>query len=111
MTKQHKYISVPTESPSKYEQMPDGLDGYWWETKHVICIPAVSSKHEGDGTFTTWLTGLEAKGKLIFFPTIISARLDSILTKRGYGLAITAEVDEFFGCRIAGLAKCCSQQV
>jgi len=77
-------IKVPDAHPDKYLDMPEGLEGYWWETDNQICIPLVASKNEGDGTFSNWLNELEGKGKLIFFPTIVSARLDHILRKRGY---------------------------
>lgn len=81
------------ESPDRYLDMPEGLDGYWWETDENVCVPVVISKHEGNGTFSRWLEILEAKNKTIFFPTIISARLDMILRKRGYqdGFVIDGE--------------------
>lgn len=77
-------IKVSSESPDKYKNMPPGLSGYWWETEHLICVPLVEAKQEGDGTFTKWLTVLDKKHKTIFFPTIVSGRLDFILRKHGY---------------------------
>lgn len=74
-----KLIVVPEEHPDKYKEMPSGLDGYWWETSKVICVPFVENLNEGDGSFSKWLTELESKNKIVFFPTIVSARLDFIL--------------------------------
>ena len=79
-----EYRITPKEDPEKYLEMPEGLKGYWWEAEHLICIPVVISPNEGEGTFSRWLKELEAKGKVIFFPTLVSARLDSILRLRGY---------------------------
>jgi len=95
-------IRVPDASPDKYLAMPYGLDGYWWETDTQIRIPLVENKNEGDGTFSRWLTELEGKGKLIFFPTIVSARLDTILRKRGYKEAFAEDGEMGY---IDGLAK------
>ena len=82
-------LLVPDEHPDKYLDMPEGLQGYWWETEHLVCVPFVASKQEGSGIFSKWLDELETKGKWIFFPTIISARLDAILRKRGYVEAVS----------------------
>lgn len=79
-----EYKLVPKEEPKKYFDTPEGLWGYWWETEHLICIPVVESENEGSGTFSKWLKELEKKGKVVFFPTIVSARLESILRARGY---------------------------
>jgi len=95
-------IEVPDVHPESYLDMPEGLSGYWWETDSQICIPFVANKKQGDGTFSKWLMELEAKGKLIFFPTIISARLDVILRKRGYKDAFV--IDKEMGL-VDGLAK------
>ena len=75
---------VPEEDPDKYNDMPEGLSGYWWETSHLICIPVVISEVEGSGVFSKWLDELGSKGKVVFFPTIISAKLNAILRSRGY---------------------------
>jgi len=95
-------IQVPSEHPSKYNKMTKGLSGYWWETDNLICIPLVQSKNEGDGKFTEWLQVLELKGKMIFFPTIVSGRLDYILKKRGYQDAVVMDRDVGV---VTGLAK------
>ena len=97
-----KVIPVPDAHPDKYLDMPQGLEGYWWETDNQICVPFVENRNEGDGTFSKWLTELESKGKLIFFPTIISARLDAILRKRGYQDAFVIDKEMGF---VDGLAK------
>jgi hypothetical protein len=78
------FVEVPDDSPTHYKKMPKDLEGYWWETDTQICVPVVSNKHEGNGAFSDWLKRLERKHKLIFFPTIVSARLDAILRKKGY---------------------------
>ena len=95
-------LVIPDEHPDKFLDMPEGLDGYWWETEHLVCVPSVASKREGSGIFSNWLNELEAKGKTVLFPTIISARLDAILRSRGY---VDAGVnDEYLGF-VDGLAK------
>lgn len=94
-------IKVPDAHPDKYLDMPEGLNGYWWETEKQICVPFVLNTNEGDGTFSKWLTEIETKGKLIFFPTIISARLNAILRKRDYKDAFIVDKEMGF---IDGLA-------
>ena len=86
-------IQIGNELPVKYNDMPSGLIGYWWETEHQICVPLVESVNEGDGTFSKWLDELKAKGKTIFFPTVVSGRLDTILRKRGYKEAFVMDRD------------------
>lgn len=107
MNTKAKYIKIPDENPTKFNDMPAGLGGYWWETVNKICIPFVENEHEGDGTFSRWLKELEAKHKIIFFPTIISARLDAILRARGYQDA--GVNDDQLGCWVDGLAKDCTE--
>jgi hypothetical protein len=75
---------VPNVTPTEYQKPPETLSGYWWEESSVICIPFIESKQEGKGNLSRWLGTLESRGKIVFFPTVISARLDSILRKRGY---------------------------
>ncbi|GAI70410.1 unnamed protein product [marine sediment metagenome] len=82
-------IKTPDEHPDKYLDMPQGLEGYWWETEHLICVPFVESRNEGAGNFSRFLEDIESKGKMVFFPTIVSARLDAILRKRGYTEAVS----------------------
>ena len=82
-------LKTPDEHPDKYLDMPQGLEGYWWETEHLICVAFVASRNEGAGNFSRFLNDIEAKGKVVFFPTIISARLDAILRARGYVEAIS----------------------
>lgn len=97
-------LKIGDEHPTKFNDMPAGLNGYWWETEHQICVPFIESQHEGNGTFTKWLDILEGKGKTIFFPTVISARLDFILRNRKYIDAFM--LDKEFG-HVNGLGKVC----
>ena len=82
------------ETPTCYKDMPDGLSGYWWETEHYICVPVVIAEKEGDGAFSKWLRHLEAKGKIVHFPTVISSKLESILRTRGYVDSLAEFSDE-----------------
>lgn len=97
------YYLVPNEHPTHFKNMPkdSDLDGYWWETVNLICIPLIESTRKG--AFSEWLTKLEAKGKLIFIPGIINARLYERLLKRGYVPAGCE--DEMLGF-VDGLAWC-----
>lgn len=90
---------VPDETPDKYLVMPEGLEGYWWETKGLICIPFVEA-HK-NGAFSSFLKDICSRGKVVFFPTIISARLDVILRAKGFEDA--GVLDTFFGF-VDGLA-------
>lgn len=73
----------PTDHPTgKYQEMSDGLEGYWWETEKQVCIPWVFS-HD-PRAFLHFLKAQEAKGKAVVFPTIINARLAKLLLLRGY---------------------------
>ena len=74
--------AIPDEHPDKFLDMPEGLGGYWWETDNLVCIPFVEARKEG--AFSAFLKELNGKGKIIFFPTLISAKLDSILRSKGY---------------------------
>lgn len=102
MRKKVKFIEIPDVHPDKFLDMPPGLDGYWWETEEQICVPFIENRNEGDGTFSKWLKELENKSKLIFFPTIVSARLDAILRKKGYIDAFVIDKEMGF---MDGLAK------
>ena len=83
----------------KYLDMPPGLDGYWWETDDFICVPVVIAKRKG--AFSLFLKELSAKNKTIFFPTIISAKLDALLRAKGFQDAYIK--DEMMGI-VDGLA-------
>tara|TARA_Y100000310_G_scaffold204700_1_gene204929 strand:- start:3136 stop:3642 length:507 start_codon:yes stop_codon:yes gene_type:complete len=69
-------------SPEKYIGMPEGLDGYWWETETQICVADIHS-HDPQ-SFIRFLNVIERKGKPVFFPTLVNARLDRLLRLRGY---------------------------
>ena len=97
----NEIIEIPDAYPDKYLDMPEGLEGYWWETDNQICVPVVIAKNKGDGSFSKFLGDIENKGKLIFFPTIVSAKLDAILRKRGYRDAFV--LDKMMGI-VDGLA-------
>jgi len=79
--------------------MPPGLDGYWWETEHMVCVPLVQARQRG--VFLPWLMALERKGKPVFFPSVINARLQRLLALRGY---VGARVETDMGW-VSGFAK------
>ena len=81
--------------------MPDGLEGYWWETDHLVCVPLVIAK--AVGAFSKFLKEVEAKQKVVFFPSIVSAKLDSILRARGYTKAYA--LDHQLNEVVDGLAR------
>lgn len=92
---------VPEHSPpAGYQEPPKPLSGYWWETE-LVCVPVIFSS--SPSAFVRWLRHLEAKGKPVFFPTVINARLDALLRKRGYVEALTWSED--FGEWCSGLLK------
>ncbi len=99
------WIKVPDESPTVFLDAPEGLSGYWWETQHLICIPFIASMNPGDGTFASWIEQLQTKGKMIFFPTIISARLDRILRDHEFNNAFVINKDNEFIDGLAYLPK------
>ena len=84
-----------------YLPMSEGLDGYWWETDKVICVPLVIAKRPG--AFSEFLKVIEAKNKTVFFPCIVSARLDAILRARGYEDAFV--LDKEMNDVVDGLAR------
>ena len=73
---------LPNEQPQKYIAMPTGLGGYWWETEDMVCVPFVESYRRG--AFSLFLRRLAEKGKVVFFPTIVSAKLEAILVAKDY---------------------------
>jgi len=91
---------IPDEHPDKYLKMPDGLNGYWWETDNLICVAFVEAYKSG--AFSKFLKDIEARGKAVFFPIVVSARLEAILRTRGYVDAFTP--DKYFGV-VGGLAR------
>jgi hypothetical protein len=98
-------LVIPEQHPDKFIDMPPGLNGFWWESKDVICIPDVASLSEGSGNFSRWLRYIELKHKIVFFPTVVSARLEAILRGKGYTEAITEGLDSVFGEVVEGLGK------
>ena len=92
---------IPDETPAKYNEMPEGLEGYWWETDHLVCVPLVIAK--AAGTFSKFLKEVEAKQKVVFFPSIVSAKLDAILRAKGYVEAYA--FDHQFNEAVDGLAR------
>ena len=75
--------------PDTILQMPPDLGGYWWETDVFVCVPWVYSRDPG--AFLRFLRDIERKGKTVFFPTIINARLDRLLRLRGYQDAVAPD--------------------
>lgn len=92
-------IRLPDEHPSKYKKMPQGLEGYWWETDKMICVPVVIAQK--NGVFSSFLKDLMKSKKIIFFPCIVSAKLDAMLRAKGFQDAFV--VDEMMGL-VDGLA-------
>lgn len=93
---------VRAQEVSAFRSLPRPLGGYWWESEQVICVPVVWNTQPGDGSFGRFLQFIENKGKIVFFPTVISARLTSILRSRGYDDAFA--MDEHMGF-VDGLAR------
>lgn len=94
-------ITIPNEVPAKYKNLPYGLRGYWWETNNVICIPLVWAGSK-EGTFSSFLKMIDKRHKLLFFPSIVSARLGAILRAKGYQDAMV--YDDEMGA-VSGLAR------
>lgn len=69
--------------PESFLEGPPELDAstYWWETD-MVCVPWVMGNNPQ--AFLCWLRELEAKGKPVFFPTVINGRLDALLRHRDY---------------------------
>ena len=75
-------LIAPRAPSGPFGNVPEPMEGYWWETDFVV-IPWINSNghaHE----FLRWLHGLEAKAKPVLFPTVINTRLARLLEKRGY---------------------------
>lgn len=90
---------IPNDTPTEYLPMPPDLEGYWWETEHLICVPLVESRRMG--ACQQWLRTLEGKNKIIFIPTVVNHAFEQRLRKHGY-IDAFAE-DEEMGM-VAGLA-------
>jgi hypothetical protein len=75
-----------------YELAP-GVRGYVVEDDGVIYIPMVVSTEPGKGNVGSFLDALP-KQRTIKFPNVISARLEGMLTRRGY--VLTEEWSEEF---------------
>lgn len=86
------YIKFQAESPSTYNDMPEHLSGYWWESSDLVCIPLVAS--QSPQVFLRFLRRCEGIHKPVFFPTVISGRLDTLLRRRGYVNAVTVSDEQ-----------------
>jgi len=75
-------IELHPTLPSRYNEMPEGLDGYWWESEDTVCVPVVSAAEPK--AFVSFLREIESRGKTVFFPTILNERLYKLLMLRGY---------------------------
>ena len=69
--------------PDAMQQPPPGIYGYWWEDDKVVCIALIEGTNK-KGLFREWMVELEKKNKIIYFPTVIGARLLDILRRNGY---------------------------
>lgn len=85
-------VVPPHAEPASYQEVPGAsVDSYWWETS-VVCVPLIFSEPR---PFLTFLRNIEAKGKPVFFPTVLNPRFDKLLRLRGYIDAVTK--DKHFG--------------
>lgn len=94
----YKYPPLIDHPIEAFKTMPEGLDGYWWETETEVCVPVIfSSKPRA---FLSFLGEIMGKGKYVFFPTVVSARLGALLKAKGFvaGLAeLSPEEQEIYG--------------
>ncbi len=68
--------------PGPFHDLTSPLDGYWWESDKIVCVPFVGSQKPQ--AFVVFLGEMEAKGKPVLFPTVVNGRLDTLLERRGY---------------------------
>lgn len=95
---------VPLDEPAGGYRTAEGLSGdtYWWEGEHIVCVPFVAGPPR---PFLRFLCEIEARGKPVFFPCVVNARLDRLLRLRGYVDACTDLPDPVFGEHVFGLAR------
>lgn len=83
---------------------PAPLGGYWWEDDETVCLPVISSNgHPRE--MLNFLAMLEAKGRRVFIPTVINARLAKLLELRGYRYSETVVFDDVMKEWIDGYTK------
>tara|TARA_Y100000310_G_scaffold339388_1_gene431893 strand:+ start:406 stop:711 length:306 start_codon:yes stop_codon:yes gene_type:complete len=92
---------MPDQPEPEFEPLPDGLEGYWWETDYIV-IPWIAARKPR--VFLSWLRAIEKRGKPVFFPTVINERLATLLKHRGYVSAVTY-AGEPFNEDVTGLLK------
>jgi len=88
----------------EFQDCPSPLDGYWWENDEMVCLPLVASKGH-PRALLAFLSSLEDKGKKVFVPSVINARLAKLLELRGYTYSQTAVFDEQMQDWVDGYTK------
>ncbi len=88
-------MSRPGEPLDPNAELALGVLGYAIEEDGIIWIPAISAANEGDGRVGRFLDALP-RDRTIRFPTVISARLAGMLTRRGFvaGSEFVEEIGE-----------------
>jgi hypothetical protein len=86
--------------PIVFGQEPElapGVQGYLIETDQGIYIPVISATQPGSGQVATFLESLPTDRRVVF-PSVISARLESMLLRRGFSFG--SELDPNSGTRV-----------
>ena len=66
------------------DELAPGLKVYTVEVGNDIYVPVLMADQPGQGALTGYLDKLEASGKTVKIPTVLSDRLALYLTRRGY---------------------------
>jgi len=66
------------------DELAPGLRGYTVEIGNDIYIPVLMADQPGQGALTSYLDKLEASGKTVKIPTVLSDHLAAYLKRRGY---------------------------
>jgi hypothetical protein len=68
-------------------EFPDPMEGYYWFTDGKLYIPFVMTLHtplEGRGAVGVVIERAKECAAWVGFPTVISAKLDAMLARRGF---------------------------
>lgn len=74
-------VIIPGQEPL----LAPGVRGYTVECDGELWIPVVFAEREGAGDVGRYLDTLP-KDKTVIFPTVLSARLEGMLKRRGFAL-------------------------